>query len=303
MSEIRFLVVGDSDSDLFVKVDHIPTWDEGLLASGYELLPGGKAANSATQLASLGADVYLYSIIGRDSYANIAIKNFEKSGLHSDFVYQNAESTTLCIMMLDHTGEKAIVVLPSEDIYPREKYRNIIEGHGEQFSHLHLIGMNPEKTDWIILWAKENGLKVSVDIDSANGGYDRFRIALENADLIFMNKQGLRNLVMSDWPNDTLQAIRNIRKKTRGDIVCTLGSEGACFCGSSEVKFEPAKKIQPVDTTGCGDAFASAFLYSYIVEKNDVITALKFSNNAAALIAGVTGGQGVLLGENIISKE
>ena len=56
-------------------------------------------------------------------------------------------------------------------------------------------------------------------------------------------------------------AVVILQKKTRGVFAITLGKEGTMLGFNNTTIVIPSIAIQPVDTTGAGDAFAGAVLY------------------------------------------
>ena len=291
MSGKRILVVGDADIDFYINVDHIPTHDEGILATSSFSLPGGKAANSAYALSSLGSDTALFAVIGRDKRGEDALESLKKIGTDLSLVSYSDNETTLCIMLLDSTGEKAIVVLPSPDIYPGKEFSHVLDGKGKDFDHVHVIAMNPEKISWVCTWAKENGLTLSMDIDSANGGMKRFENILKKADIVFMNRQGLHSLTDDD-SNDGKKGLEELYGQFGNIIISTLGKDGSSIISGEGFSHVDAILVKAKDTSGCGDAFASGFLHSYLNLVYPLTEALKFASRSAAVAAVCYGGQG-----------
>lgn len=92
---------------------------------------------------------------------------------------------------------------------------------------------------------------------------------------------------------DPYQQLKILSQKTNGDVVLTVGSKGiiAYSSKSGVVKKIDGFKINPVDTTGAGDALIGSLLYFYLEEKMDLFNALKLSNVAAALTCLKVGAQ------------
>ncbi|MCY1152826.1 MAG: PfkB family carbohydrate kinase [Sphaerochaetaceae bacterium] len=299
----KFLVIGDIDTDLFLKVDHIPTWDEGLLADESQMLPGGKGANTTVQLAALGPKVSLMSCIGDDVFGKIGLTNLKNNELiDTSFIKTTSNPTTYCVMLLDNTGEKAIVVAPSVDIYPSLKMIEDSKCDFSSYENVHIIGLNPSKTLEYIEYLKQFDVSISVDLDSANGSEKQLLSIIDKSDIIFINKQGLHKLIKNV---DDDVAVKKLGKKCKNTtIVCTLGSKGVMQVSNKEFTFEKANKINPVDTTGSGDSFIAGWLYvNFCLKDYNVSTKLKFANNCGETLALCLGGQGILLKNPEIGKD
>ncbi|MBD7913209.1 MULTISPECIES: carbohydrate kinase family protein [Clostridium] len=66
----------------------------------------GEALNISRALNVLGDDVNLISIVGKDLYGDIILKELRKYGINSDFVHQLLEDTAQEIVMVDEYKEK-----------------------------------------------------------------------------------------------------------------------------------------------------------------------------------------------------
>lgn len=74
-------------------------------------------------------------------------------------------------------------------------------------------------------------------------------------------------------------------------VVVTAGREGCYWCsrGASAINHILAHRIEPVDTTGCGDVFHGAFCHG-LVQGWEMERILRFANAAGAIKATRTGG-------------
>ncbi len=291
----QFMVLGDIDTDIFLKVDHIPTWDEGLLADESNMLPGGKGANTAVQLASLGAPVALMSTIGNDIFGKIGLENIRYSSINNSFISINSNPTTYCVMLLDHTGEKALVVVPSKDIYPPVDMVKKNKEKISEYESVHIIGLNPEKTLAYLEILKDLDVSISVDLDSANGSEEQLLKIINSSDTIFINKQGLHKLIPNAVDDET--AVKLLAKKCKNTtLICTLGSMGVMQVSDDGFFYERVDKIEPLDTTGSGDSFVAGWLYvNFCLKSYNTPTKLQFANACGAATALCLGGQGKLL--------
>ena len=112
--------------------------------------------------------------------------------------------------------------------------------------------------------ARRRGARVSVDPSSvaflrAAGGAD-FLGWIDGADVIFPNLDEARVLVGSTGPQIDLDALA----ARFPHVVVTLGSMGAAYLGGTERAQITAPRIDVVDTTGAGDAFAAGFLARWV---------------------------------------
>jgi sugar/nucleoside kinase (ribokinase family) len=104
------------------------------------------------------------------------------------------------------------------------------------------------------------------------------KLIKENIDILFLNNYEGKNLFGKDWENLS----DYIDKFNLNKIILTKGCNGSTIINSDQILDIPPHCLNDVvDTTGAGDAFASAFIYGMEKGWND-----KLSGNFAARYAG-----------------
>src|SRR5262245_55243259 len=123
MTELRtldVLAVGGVDADLVLTVDRLPSFDEKEIGRLVGWLPGGPAANSACAASRLGLRVAALAVVGADKAAQIIIDGYTEFGVDTTLVEIAPDATSpFTVILIDPTGEKAIVVVPGT----RPRYR------------------------------------------------------------------------------------------------------------------------------------------------------------------------------------
>lgn len=285
------IVVGDIDTDNFYIVPAIPTWDEGILVTEVYERPGGKGANTASALSRLGFHTGMVSACGDDHFGAIALSGLKNNQVDTGGVtIIPGGKTYYCIMMLDPSGEKAILVVDTGLIYPPKDVLQNRLPYLLSARHAHFIGIDPLRMAPTMQAAKEAGLTVSVDLDAAYQGLDACRQAVKWADVVFVNRQGARTLFPS---NDIPTALSQLHELGPSIAVITSGSEGAYASDGEVYAHAPAFKVKVVDTTGAGDVFSAAFVYGYL-QHWQLEPVLRFASGAAALSVTSIGGQSAL---------
>jgi len=75
------LVFGSINADLVASVPTLPREGETQTASGFAVHPGGKGANQALAARRAGAQVAMVGAIGRDGYADVALRALLDEGV------------------------------------------------------------------------------------------------------------------------------------------------------------------------------------------------------------------------------
>jgi sugar/nucleoside kinase (ribokinase family) len=285
------IVVGDIDTDTFYIVPHIPQWDEGVLVHDVYEFPGGKGANTASALSKLGIQTGILSAVGDDRYGAIGLEGLKRNKVDtSGVIVVSGAKTYYCIMMLDATGEKAILVVDTDLIYPTPDILKEKTGYLKTGRHAHFIGIEPLRMANTMRIARESGMSVSVDLDAAYSGYEACLQAIQWADVVFVNRQGATNF----FPDLELEEILfKIREAGPSIVVVTSGKDGAIGYDGKEYCHVPSYNVPVVDTTGAGDVFSAGFIYGYLQNWN-LERSIQFGSASAALSIAKMGGQSAL---------
>ena len=258
---MKVIGVGDADVDIYLDVDHIPGRDEKVVARAVSFYPGGMVANFLVALAQLGTPCAFHGSVGDDEFGRLSLAQMADSGVDiSCAIVRPGERTYFCIVMLDESGEKALVVAPTSCLFPRLEH--ISEECIARAQHLHTTAADVRTTVRIVQIAKQHGLTVSVDVEVGAVLQGRgLSSLLSLVDVMFVNHRAVDLLCRSDSLADW--ATRMIAKGTR--VVCiTKGDQGALVVSGSETVDIGAFAVPVKDTTGAGDCFAAGFIHGWL---------------------------------------
>ena len=85
-----------------------------------------------------------------------------------------------------------------------------------------------------------------------------------------------------DSAESAKQAVQKIRRKGVAHVVITLGEKGCVYNDGEDVRFCPAEKVIPVDTTSAGDCFIGA-LITKLSQNIPIDEAVAFATKASAI--------------------
>ena len=249
---VELTVVGSINLDLVARVAALPRPGETLDAHAFARFPGGKGANQAVAAARLGARVRMVGAVGDDAFADDALVGLREAGVELDVARVGA--TGLALILVADDGETQIVVVPgaNTEVEP-------VSPGGAVLSQL-------EVPDEAVLAAARGATFFALNAAPARP------VDLE-PDLLIVNR--LEHQVMS-----------------RGKLVAvTYGAEGAAlFEDGREVARASAPKIDAVDGTAAGDAFAACLVVA-LLEGRAREEALERAVRAGAIAASRLGAQ------------
>jgi ribokinase len=240
------VVFGSINIDLIVPVPHLPVPGETVLGGEYVLAPGGKGANQAVAAARAGAAVTMIGAVGHDMFGEPALSVLRRSGVHVGMVETVAQPTGCAIVTTDAEGENQIAVASCANTTVRSgqvpdrlldiKTVLVLQREVPSDENAALIGRALQRGSRIVL-----SLAPAGPIAPA-----RF----EDIDFMIANEGEAATL------GDPAQIARELRQ----GLVITRGAAGAvALLRSGDTVTVPALTIDPVDTTGAGDAFAGVF--------------------------------------------
>ena len=254
------LGIGDADVDIYLDTPRLPGRDEKVLGGLIGEFPGGVVANFCCAASKAGARVALASLVGNDRFGHIAIEALQACGVDTGpVVIREGGQTYFCVVMLDDSGEKALVVVKTDCIGPTRE--DIDQAAIDEARLIHLMANDIDLTTWIAEQAVARGTLVSLDIEPTTVGSPQAMARLLRAvDLAFPNAAGLRALASGD----ELSGAREILALGPRVVVVTLGARGCLVVSKDESFRVPGIPVPVADTTGAGDCFNGTFVAGYL---------------------------------------
>jgi ribokinase len=282
------LVFGSINVDLLVPVPHLPQPGETVLGSDYVVAPGGKGANQAVAAARTGAAVTMVGAIGKDLFADTAMSLLRRSGAYLSLVAQVDQPTGCAIITVNPAGENQIAVAASAN--RRVRSAQVPDRLLDPKTVLLLQREVPDT---------ENAALIARTL--RNGG--RIVLSLAPAGPIAPARfEDIDFLIANDGEAATLGDPAELARQLRQGLVITCGGEGAvAMLRDGSTITVPALAIDPVDTTGAGDAFAGVFAAG-LDHGLPLDLTLRRASAAAALTCLAVGAQEAMPGRTEIDE-
>jgi sugar/nucleoside kinase (ribokinase family) len=258
------LVYGPVFCDLiFTDLPDMPELGKEIFAGDFIISPGGSAI-VAIGLHRLGAKVGLIADLGSDPLSKIIWEQLGDLGLDRSLITQHPYPLPQVTAALSFPEDRAFVTR-----FQRPEKNPDLKSilHANPTKHLHLCSFlaaldAPESHQM----AHAAGATISMD-----PGWDE--IALQNTklknlitelDVFLPSRSELCYITQEE--NLELAAHQQISQMQNGKLIIKDGSNGAFakVPGQSKLLHTPALPVNPVDTTGAGDAFDAGFLYAFI---------------------------------------
>lgn len=277
-------IFGDLILDITVRW-HGPLQTGSDVAGEISYQGGGSAANVAAWLGHLGSRVRFAGALGRDLAASILGLELQQYGVET-YLVEKVQPTGAILLFLDDRGERTMVTSRGANL--QLKADDLADQFFVGLKHLHLTAYSffgseelVTTTTRLLEKAVARGISFSVDPSSyallERFGVQRFLSLTKEATLLFPNFEEGRVLTGEKDPESMIRKLLEHYPR----VVLTLGS-GGCLCGEGQaVTGVPAPKVQAVDTTGAGDAFAAGFLHEFLRESN-LVAGARMGNQVAS---------------------
>jgi len=218
---------------------------------------GGGATNAATTFSRLDLKSALISLIGADPLSQYIKKDLDRENINSQFlITEKNGDTDFSVILVASDGTRSILT---------NRGRSHLENKNIPWSRLKTKWLyitslegNLDLLEKLIGYAKENNIKISFNPGSRELRQRRELIPLlKHLDFLLLNRQEAEILVDTHHKNslfwDKLRKISPI-------VAVTNGHLGAKILTPTDTYFSPIINVHPIDETGAGDAFGSAFV-------------------------------------------
>jgi ribokinase len=287
----RIVVIGSSNVDLIMKMDHLPQMGETVTDAEFMQVYGGKGANQAVAAARAGGQVTFVNCVGEDAYTPQMICNFEKDGIDTQFIFKEKgiPSGHALVMIGDH-GNNYLSVAPGANykLSPEK-----IDAASYAINEASIIIMQYEIPEETIKYVIElaNKRKIPLLFNFAPARKFEFSyipkvniLVLNEVEAEFLTQMPVKN--QSDAENAALILINKGVEK----VIITLGEKGAIAQTKEEKLNVPSFSVHALDTTAAGDTFCGSFAVAF-VEGKSLKDSLTFASAASALSVTRIGAQ------------
>lgn len=299
MPEENIVVVGSSNSDYIITMDHFPQGGETLEGLSFLQAMGGKGANQAVAAQRSGGSVSFLTSLGNDANGRNALAYYKNEGIDVSLsLLTENETTGTAVIWVDKRGENSIVVIPGA---------NRLLGPGYIITHQNVI----HNADIVLLQMEIPYETVKTICGIASRCQKK--VILNAAPAYCLEEEILRSLyilVVNETEAETITGekidmtgeegiINALLCKGVKNVILTMGHKGCIFGNGIDLLRIPAFSVDVKDTTGAGDTFCGAFTVG-IRKYQTMEQALLFASAAAALSVTKYGAQPSIPVENEI---
>lgn len=294
MASSRIISIGSINLDVQVRADGWPAKGKSGVGSHCQLVSGGKAANVALLARQLGAAVKLVGRVGDDPMVSRVLASLKAAGVDLSDVWQTAACLTgVAMIMTPPDGEKSILLAPNANhAWSNDDERRL----GEMIRRSpagSLVVVDFEITASVaaraMAEARAAGHRVVLDPSPPQAIPHAI---LAQADYVTPNSSEAGQLAGMDVhdPDSAFAAAEAIRRLGARNVLVKVSNGGCIIAGDEATARIETERVEPVDTTGAGDAFAAALAVA-LSENRSLLEAGRWAVAAATITVTRYGAQ------------
>ncbi|WP_419842278.1 PfkB family carbohydrate kinase [Candidatus Poriferisodalis sp.] len=309
----RIAVVGSLNADVTLWVPRRPSPDETMHAERIAWFRGGKGANQAVAAARLGAEVAMVGRVGNDEHGRWLRSGLAAEGIDCTQVTAVEAATGLAVITVDPHDVSIVVAAGANALLDA----NDVRAAGAAIAGADALLLQGEVSAGAAAAAAEIAREHSVLVVANPAPYnDVAAAAVPLADVVIVNRDEARRL-RDDMAAGTAPALRPdaVLVETRGAQGCVVVAPRAAGSARRSAPDGPvdasasgyatslvsggtargdvvvaAPRVEVVDATGAGDAFAGAFAVA-MASGATVEEAARLAVRAGAWAVTVAGAQ------------
>lgn len=310
--QIDFLAIGDIATEPFIKIidaeancdlqgEHCKIcfrFGEKVPYESAEICNAvGNSPNVAVGVSKLGIGSTLVSYIGDDMVGKQNIESLMKDGVNVDHMKIAPGMESNYHFVLWYGSERTILVKHTEFPYsfgedvPSAKWiylsslaSNSAEYHNEIVEYLKKF---PDSK----LAFQPGTFQIKLGVEVLSGIYER-------TEILFCNMSEAKRILQTE-ESDKVKLMEMLRALGPKNIVMTDGLNGAYLHDGTDVWFIPVYSTASIESTGAGDAFASAMISALILEKGIKEAFTWGPVNAMSVVSEVGAQKGLLSREKL----
>lgn len=283
-TNIDYVGIGFCSNDYLSVLPHIP-YDSKVQMLEHLIQGGGPAATATVAAARLGMSAAFISTVGDDDAGKKILRDFEAEHVSTKaMIVRKGFVSPIAYCWIEQSTGKRCVAWTRGNLAELDPATEVDFDLISKAKMLHLDGHQTAAALAAADAARKHGVLVNFDAGTIRPGVEQL---VRKADLLITSEEFARRFTETD---DLSKAIFKLAET--GARVCgiTMGEQGSMVLDNGNILRCPAFTVKPVDTTGAGDVYHTAFGVRYL-ETHDLMECMRFASAVSALKCLKLGGR------------
>lgn len=259
--------VGILVADVFASpIARFPAEGELTTTAGFVMSVGGCAANVAIALRILGREATIAGKVGTDMFGDFVISDLKRHAIGVEHIRRTSRHSTSGTVILTVEGEdrrylhcvgaNADFTLEDIDDSLFDSVRVLYVG-----GYLAMPAVAPEQLARLFQRARQQGLTTVLDVVMPAGisfGLEHVAAALPYTDYFVPNQDEAARLTGCADARDQADCLSSLNPE--GTVIITRGPQGSLAKRGGRTVETPPFRVDTVDESGAGDAFAAGLI-------------------------------------------
>ncbi|WXG44859.1 MAG: carbohydrate kinase family protein [Promethearchaeati archaeon SRVP18_Atabeyarchaeia-1] len=277
------VALGDANIDICMIGGGPPRPGHETLVQDMVISPAGSTGYFSMAISKLGDECRFVGRLGGDYFGRYVLDKMKSFGITTNYVRIDPDVPTgVTVSVVSEGGERALVSY----LGPTELFNmaDIDERALMGARHLHIGGLPLLKAlqpsvPVLFMRARKAGMTTSLDTGWDPSGRWDINEALQWVDIFLPNEEEVEAITNE---KNIGRAASKLLAKGPSTIVIKRGALGCTVANRERSVDVPAFKVNPVDTTGAGDAFDAGFIFGFLRGK-PLLECAEYGNAAGAL--------------------
>jgi sulfofructose kinase len=276
--------LGQACLDIIGLIPTFPLPDEKCEISDMTVQGGGPVATALVTLSRLGVATALIGFVGDDWCGPLIRQGLDSEGVDTEHlrVLKGGNSQAAFIAVNPHAGDRTIFWRRgsgTESALEEEEQRVIQLGR-----FLHLDGLRLDASLAAADTARQARIPVMLDAGTMREGYLEL---ISLTDYLICSETFFRTFQPD---GDFARGLEKLMALGPRQVVVTLGVRGSRGFDGQRIHVQPAFPVKAVDTTGAGDVYHGAYIFS-LLNGWSMVECMLFASATAAIKCTETGGR------------
>ena len=255
------VTVGGSSLDYYYEAESWPECGDKAMVKFLGVKVGGLISNAACVMARYGLHVHMIDLVSTEA-APLIFGELEMYGVDISQMIMDEKYVQSMTHIYLHRGEKTILICKQKPVVRlNDPQRKILTQADVLYTILPEL-RNLEGYAELVRLLKKNKGKLVFDMETAVfSNSEEDLVLMREADILFFNEMAIQKFC---GPRKEEEGVRDLVEHGVSVVVVTKGDKGCTVYQGSHRVDVPGFHVDPVDTTGAGDAFNSVFLAEYL---------------------------------------